>query len=438
MSNDASSIPPSPESVIFQPKLLTTMRGYSRQTLIADLFAGLAVALVALPLSLAIAIASGAKPQTGLVTAVVGGFLISALGGSRFQIGGPTGAFIVVVYGVIATHGFAGLVTATFMAGIILIAAGLLRAGSLIRHVPEAVINGFTIGIAIIIAASQLADFFGLSALKLPADLLPKLEALWAGRDSFNPAALALALATTVAIVVSRKQFPRFPGLLFAVVGASLAVPVLGLPVETIADRFGAVHASIAMPHLPQLGWTHLSELLPSALVIAFLAGVESLLSATVADRQGTGAHRPNTEVIAQGIANCASALVMGLPVTGAIARTATNIAAGGKTPVAGMAHALFLLLFLLVAGDWVGSLAMPALAAVLMVAAWNMAEVHRLRQRLAAGHPAGDRMILVLTCLLTAFVDLTVAIGVGVALGLLFRLRRRGIPETDWQRPER
>ncbi|NJR13825.1 MAG: SulP family inorganic anion transporter, partial [Phyllobacteriaceae bacterium] len=307
----------------FDPKLLTMLKGYTPALLAADLGAGLTVAMVALPLSLAIAIASGAEPGTGLVTAIVAGFIISALGGSRVQIGGPTGAFIVVVYSVIATHGFDGLLTATLMAGVILVVAGFANAGALLRFVPEPVIHGFTTGIAIIIAASQLKDLFGLSIATVPAELIAKLEALWAARATFNMSALMLALAAIVLIVALKRAFPRLPGLLLAVVLASAAVPLMGLEVDTIASRFGAIPAALPMPSLPEISVVRLVELLPSALVIAFLAGIESLLSAVVSDRMAGGKHRPNTEIIAQGLANCASACVGGLPATGAIARTA-------------------------------------------------------------------------------------------------------------------
>jgi SulP family sulfate permease len=404
----------------FDPKLLTTLKTYGATGLAADLGAGLTVAMVALPLSLAIAIASGAEPGAGLVTAIVAGFLISALGGSRVQIGGPTGAFIVVVYATIANHGYDGLLTATLMAGVMMVAAGLLNAGALLRHVPEPVIHGFTAGIAIIIAASQLNDLFGLGATGVPAELTGKIEALWAARAGFNAEAFGLAVATIILIVVLKRALPRLPGLLFAVVAASAAAAWLPLDVDTIASRFGEIPSALPVPSLPDLSMGKLVEMLPSAIVIAFLAGIESLLSAVVADRMMGGNTRPNTEIIAQGVANCASALVGGLPATGAIARTATNVRAGGRTPVAGMSHAVFLLAFMLLAAPLAGHLAMPALAAVLLVAAWNMAEIDHLPARLREGRAAAA--LLMMTLLLTAFADLTIAIGAGVALGLLLK----------------
>lgn len=419
-----------------KPKLLTTMRGYSPALLRADVLAGITVALVAIPLSLAIAIASGAAPGVGLTTAIIGGFLISLLGGSRVQIGGPTGAFIVVVYGVIASHGFEGLVLATLMAGAILVLAGVLRVGNLIEFVPEPVVNGFTIGIAVIIGSSQLKDFLGLDVARLPADFLPKMAALWSARASLEPLALGTGLAALVLIVVLRRLFPRLPGLIVAMALVSLAVFALHLPVDTIASRFGELPRGLPMPHLPQITLAHLRELLPSALVIAFLAAIESLLSAMVADRMIEGSHRPNAEVMAQGWANIGSALFGGLPATGAIARTATNIRAGGKTPVAGLVHALTILLVTIVAAPLAGYLAMPALAAILLTTAWNMSEPHKWPEYWNA--PLTDRALLLLTLTLTVLADLTIAIGTGVALGLALRLRDSNAKLVPWSGPDR
>jgi SulP family sulfate permease len=419
-----------------QPKILTTIRDYSGQLFAADLMAGITVAMVAMPLSLAIAIASGADPAKGLMTAIVAGFLISLLGGSRVQIGGPTGAFIVVVFGVIANHGYDGLVLATLMAGVILLVAGYFRAGSLIACVPEAVVNGFTIGIGIIIATSQLKDFLGLAINNVPADFVHKLPALWDGRNTLNVQALAIALVTMIAIVGLRRLAPRLPGLIVAVALGSALVVWFGLSVDTIETRFGGLPATLPMPEMPDVSVDRLIELLPSALVIAFLAGVESLLSAMVADRMIEGHHRPNAELTAQGAANIASAFFGGLPATGAIARTATNIRAGGKTPVAGLVHAVVILGFMLVAAPLAGYLAMPALAALLILTAWNMSEPHKWREY-AKGRTS-DKFLLLLTLLLTVLIDLTVAIGVGVAIGLALRIHRRKVIESDWTTPER
>lgn len=419
-----------------KPKILTTLPGYTRAAFLADLAAGITVAMVAIPLSLAIAIASGADPSTGLVTAIVAGFLISALGGSRVQIGGPTGAFIVVVFGVVTQHGYDGLVTATFMAGIILLIAGRLRAGRLIALVPEPVINGFTIGIAIIIATSQVKDLLGLQVEKVPADFIEKLPVLWGARETLGPASLVIGLGTIATIVALRRLWPRVPGLILAVALASGLVAVFGLPVETIGSRFGALPRGLPMPTLPDLGYARLVELLPSALVIAFLAGVESLLSALVADRMIGGAHRPNAELVAQGAANLGSAFFGGLPATGAIARTATNVRAGGRTPVAGIVHALTILLVMLVAAPLAGYLAMPALAGLLMLTAWNMSEPHRWPEYLRARR--SDRFLMGLTLVLTVLTDLALAIGVGVGVGLALRMLRRDVPPADWHTPER
>nr|WP_297618271.1 SulP family inorganic anion transporter [uncultured Roseicyclus sp.] len=420
------------------PKILTTLPQSTPRSVLADLVAGVTVAMVALPLSLAIAIASGAAPETGLVTAIVAGFLISALGGSRVQIGGPTGAFIVVVHGVIATHGFDGLVLAMFMAGAILVVAGVMRAGSLMRLVPEPVINGFTIGIAAIIGLSQLPDAMGITLPQgTPADALERIPAIWAARASFDWPSFATGLGAVLGIVALRRLFPRFPGLIVAVGSVSAAVMLLHLPVDTLGTRFGALPDRLPLPRLPEITLARLVDLLPSALIIAFLAGIESLLSAMVADRMVGGRHRPNAEILAQGVANLGSALMGGLPATGAIARTATNMRAGGRTPLAGVFHAGIILAVMMLAAPLAGHLAMPALAGLLLVTAWNMSEPQHWRAQLTTGR-VSDRLLLVLTMLLTVLADLTVAIGVGVALGLALRLHRRNVPPADWTPPER
>ena len=416
------------------PKILTMLRQYDREQAIADGLAGITVAMVAIPLSLAIAIASGADPVNGLVTAVIGGFLISLLGGSRVQIGGPTGAFIVVVAGVVAVHGYDGLVIATFMAGVVLVIAGLLRAGSLVRLVPEAVVNGFTIGIGIIIAASQIKDLLGLQPLVDHAEFLKKIPALWEARGTFDWPAATVGLVTMVLIVALRRAFPRFPGLIVAVAAGSLLAAMLP-GVETLGSRFGPLPDRLPWPTVPQISFERMVELLPSALIIAFLAGIESLLSAMVADRMIGGSHRPNAEVLAQGVANIGSSLFGGMPATGAIARTATNVNAGGRTPMAGIIHAFIVLAVMMLAAPLAGYLAMPALAGLLVLTAWNMTEPHKWRGYMKDRVP--DRVLLVLTLVLTVAVDLTVAIGVGVVLGLALRLSRRGV-QPDWTPPDR
>ena len=418
-----------------KPKLLTTLPGYSLRAARGDVLAGITVAMVAIPLSIAIAIASGAAPATGLITAIVGGLLISLLGGSRVQIGGPTGAFIVVVYGVIAKHGYDGLVLATLMAGVILLVAGLARAGNLIAHVPEAVVNGFTIGIGIIIGSSQLKDFLGLTASHVPADFLPKVAALWAARHTLNPVALETGIAALVLIVAMRRLFPKVPGLIVAIGIVSGTVWARHLPVDSIVSRYGALPARLPMPTLPNFTLSRMEELLPSALVIAFLAAIESLLSAMVADRLIGASHRPNAEILAQGWANIGSALFGGLPATGAIARTATNVGAGGRTPIAGIVHAGVILAVLLFAAPLAGYMVMPALAALLLSAAWNMTEPRKWRHYWS--QPLPDRALLLITLTLTVLSNLTIAIGVGVGLGLVLRLLKPNPEPEHWSEPQ-
>ena len=419
-----------------KPKILTTLPSYTRALLVQDAIAGVTVAMVALPLSLAIAIASGADPSKGLITAIVAGFLISLLGGSRVQIGGPTGAFIVVVFGVVAEHGYDGLVLATFMAGLMLLVAGYFRAGNLIRLIPEPVINGFTIGIAVIIATSQLKDLLALTVDEVPAEFLAKIEVLWAALPTLSAASALIGLVTMFLIVLFRRAAPKLPGLIVAVTATSAIVSLVDLPVDTIQSRFGDLPNTLPWPAMPEIGFDRIVELLPSALIIAFLAGVESLLSAMVADRMIEGKHRPNAELLAQGAANIGSSLFGGMPATGAIARTATNIRAGGETPVAGLIHALTILIVMLLASKLVGYMAMPALAGLLILTAWNMSEPHKWRSY--ATERKSDVFLLLLTLTLTVLADLTVAIGVGVALGLALRMMRRDVPPSEWSEPDR
>jgi SulP family sulfate permease len=416
---------------LFAPKLLSALRGYGLGSLRGDATAGLTVAIVALPLAMALAVASGTTPDKGLLTAVVAGFLISALGGSRYQIGGPTGAFIPVIYAILAKYGFDGLVLATLMAGLLLIAAGLLRIGTLMKYMPQPLITGFTSGIAVIIFTSQLKDLLGLQVDAVPAEFIPKLRTLAQHFDSFNPWALAIAAGCAGTIAAIRRWAPSAPGFLVAVVAASVAVALFQLPVDTVGSRFGGIPSAFSIPALPSPSWTRLVELLPAALTIAFLAGVESLLSAVVADGMTGGRHRSNTELIAQGIANSASALVGGLPATGAIARTATNIRAGGQTPIAGMLHAALILAFMLGLSGLARYVPLPALAGVLVVVAWNMSEHQHFRHTLSA--PKGDRAVLLATFLLTVLVDLTVAIEVGMVLAaFVFMFRMADVVEVS------
>jgi SulP family sulfate permease len=408
----------------YTPKLITVLgEGYTFERFRRDAIAGLTVAIVALPLAMALGIASGASPDKGLVTAVVAGFLISALGGSRAQVGGPTGAFVVVVFNVIAQHGYDGLLLATLLAGFILIIAGYAKLGALVKFIPHPVVTGFTAGIAVIIASGEVKDFLGLSIDKVPADFLPKWQAYLGALGSIHLTTLAIGAGSLFLILGLRKVAPRVPGFLVAVVVASLAVALLHLPVETIGSRFPHIPAGLPAPALPSISLAKFQAILPSAFTIAFLAGIEALLSAVVADGMIGSRHRSNQELVGQGVANIASALFGGLPATGAIARTATNIRAGALTPVAGMLHALFLLLFILFATDLMAFVPMAALAAILFLVAWGMSEHKRFIALLRM--PNGDRAVLLLTFGLTVLVDLTMAIAVGVTLAsLLFMMR--------------
>jgi sulfate permease, SulP family len=408
----------------FTPKLVVVWReGQLGRLWRGDALAGLTVAIVALPLAMALGIASGASPNQGLVTAIIAGFLISLLGGSRVQIGGPTGAFVVIVAGVIAAHGYAGLLVATLLAGCILIAAGYAGVGRLIRFIPMPVITGFTAGIAVIIASSQVGDFLGLSTGKLPAEFIPKWAIYFQAIGSTSAYALGVGSATLAMILLLRRFAPQLPAFLIALLLASLAVALLRLPVVTVGDRFPSMPTGIPAPHLPSVSWAMVQHLWPSAFTIAFLAGLESLLSATVADGMTGYSHRPGQELVAQGVANIASAIFGGIPATGAIARTATNIRAGARTPLAGMFHAVFLLIFLLAAGKLIAHVPMAALAAILLVVAWGMSEAERFKNLLRMD--AGERALLLLTFGLTVLVDLSVAIGVGVTLASLLFLAR-------------
>ena len=409
---------------MFTPKLLTTLReGYDVKSFRADAIAGITVAIVALPLAMALGIASGASPDKGLITAVIAGFLISALGGSRVQIGGPTGAFVVVVFNVIAKHGFDGLLLATLLAGMILIIAGVAKLGQMIKFIPHPVVTGFTAGIAVIIATSQVKDFLGLSLASVPADFLPKWQAYFGVIQSTQLTTVCVGIGTLATIVVLRKLSPRLPGFLIAVLLASIVVAALKLPVDTVGSRFPHMPAGLPLPSLPNFSFAKVREVLPSAFTIAFLAGIEALLSAVVADGMVGTRHRSNQELIGQGFANIASAMFGGLPATGAIARTATNVKAGAKTPVAGILHAVFLLLFILFATNLMAFVPMAALAAILFMVAWGMSEYERFIGLLSM--PNGDRGVLLLTFGLTVFVDLTVAIGVGVTVASLLFMAR-------------
>ena len=410
---------------LFTPKLVTVLRErYRLADLKADAVAGLTVAIVALPLSMAIAIASGVTPDRGLYTAIVGGFVVSALSGSRFQIGGPAGAFIVLVAATVAKHGVDGLLLATLLAGAILLAIGFLRLGTFIKYIPYPVTVGFTSGIAVIIFASQLKELLGLTLSGAePGPFLPKMMALAGALPTISPPAVAVAVASIAIIVVLRRLRPHWPGFLIAVAACALATWLLALPIETIGSRFGGIPRSLPAPHLPDLSPARIQEMLPAALSFALLGGIESLLSAVVADSMSGRRHRSNCELVAQGAANIASALFGGICVTGTIARTATNVRAGARGPISGMLHALTLLVFMAVAAPLAGAIPLASLAGVLAVVSWNMAEKHEFAILLRASR--GDAVVLLVTFLLVVFRDLTEGILVGFGIGALLFLHR-------------
>jgi SulP family sulfate permease len=413
----------------YRPKLITVFReGYSLVALRHDLLAALTVAIVALPLSMAFAIASGVAPERGLYTAIVGGFLVSALGGSRYQIGGPAGAFIVLVSATGAKFGLQGLLLTVLMSGAMLTLIGLSRLGSLIRHIPHAVTVGFTAGIAIIILASQLKDLGGLTlAGAEPGLLFPKLAALAGALGTLNPSALAIGIGSAALIFLQRRLRPNWPGMLLAVVAASVLARLLHLPVATIGTRFGELPHGLPMPALPPITPALIIALLPVSLSFTLLGGVESLLSAKVADGMTGRKHRANMELVAQGIANICSALFGGISVTGTIARTATNVRAGAKSPLSGMMHALFLLLFLLVAAPLASFVPLAALAGVLVVVCWNMADKVEFAALLRHWPSA---LVLLATFGLTILRDLTSGIVAGCVLATLLALLRRKVTE--------
>jgi SulP family sulfate permease len=409
---------------LFTPKLVTVLReGYGLADLRADALAGLTVAIVALPLSMAIAIASGATPQAGLFAAVVGGAFVSILGGSRFQIGGPAGAFIVLVASTIEKHGYAGFLAATIMAGVFLLLIGYLRLGTYIKYIPHSVTVGFTASIGLIIFTSQLHELFGLNVAHEPAAFLPKVEDLWAARETVNPYAIGMAGACLALILGLRALAPRWPGLLLAVALAAAATFLLHLPIETIGTRFGGIPRALPAPGLPHIPATEWLALMPAAMAIAVLGGIESLLSAVVADGMTGRRHRSNCELTGQGWANIASALFGGLCVTGAIARTATNIRAGAHGPVAGILHSVFLLLFMLLAAPLASWIPLAALAAVLVIVAWNMVEKDQIA--IILKYDRGATVVFLTTAILTVVQDITVGIAVGVTLGSLIFMDR-------------
>jgi SulP family sulfate permease len=414
---------------MFTPKLFDTLKTYSKKQFTNDLFAGIIVGIVALPLAIAFAIASGVTPEKGLITAVVAGFIIAAFGGSRVQIGGPTGAFIVIVYGIVQTYGISGLIVATFIAGIMLIFMGLARLGSVIKFIPHPLIVGFTSGIAVVIFSSQVKDFLGLKMNSVPADFLQKWSAYFHNLNSVNWYALAIAVVTIAIILLWPKINQKIPGSLIAILLTTTVVQLFHLPVETIGSRFGNISSSFPKPVIPLIDFATFKHLIQPAFTIAILGAIESLLSAVVADGMIGGNHRSNMELIAQGGANIFSSIFGGIPATGAIARTATNIKNGGRTPVAGMVHALTLLLILLVAGKWASLIPIANLAGILVIVAYNMSECKNFKSILKG--PKGDVAVLLITFFLTVLIDLTVAIEVGIVLAA-FLFMRNMIKSSD------
>ena len=407
----------------FVPAFFTCMKeGYNFKLFRADVIAGLTVAIVALPLAMAMAVAAGASPDKGLVTAVVAGFFISFLGGSRVQIGGPTGAFVVVIFDVIQRFGFNGLILASIMAGIILVIAGYAKLGKLIKYIPYPVITGFTTGIAVIIASSQVKDFLGLTVSNVPADFINKWGTYFANLNQTSVYAVLLGLLGLACIIICKKISTKIPSYLVSILLVSVLAFAFSLPVDTIGSRFPNLPTGLPTPVWPVFSLDEIRELVPSAFTIAFLAGIEALLSAVVADGLIGHKHSLNQELVGQGVANIASGLFGGIPATGAIARTATNIKAGGRTPVAGIFHAIFLLVFLYTAMDVLAFIPMTALAAVLFMVSWGMSDLKHFTQ-IAKISPS-DRTILFLTFFLTVLVDLTVAIGVGVTFASLLFMR--------------
>jgi len=411
-----------PESL--RPKLITVLQeGYTRDQFQRDAIAGVTVGVVALPLAIAFAIASGVGPERGLYTAIVAGFLISLLSGSRVQIGGPTGAFVVLVYGIVGEHGYDGLATATLIAGVILVAMGLARLGSVIKYIPYPVTVGFTSGIALIIFSGQIGDLLGMPLDTLPPDLVGKWQAYAGAVASINPWAAAVGFGAILLTVAAPRVTHRVPGSLLGIIAATVAVQLFDLPVETIGTRFGEVPSTLPIPRLPEVSWELATRVMSPAVSIALLGGIESLLSAVVADGMTGRRHRSNTELVAQGIANIASPLFGGIPATGALARTATNVKAGGRTPVAGIVHAVTLLLIMLFFGRWAALIPLAALAGILVVVAYNMSEWHLFVRLFRSTR--SDTLVLLVTFGLTILFDLVVAIQVGVVLAALLFMRR-------------
>lgn len=408
----------------YLPKTFICLReGYSKKLFFDDLFAGLTVGVIALPLALAFAIGSGVDPARGLYTAIIAGFLISFLGGSRVQIGGPTGAFVIIVYSVVQRHGYDGLAIATLLAGIMVALLGLARGGVLLKFIPYPVTTGFTSGIALVIFSSQIKDFLGLNMASVPPEFLQKCKEYCLVAHTWNPWAFGLSLGTLIFIFILRHYFPRFPGVILAVVGAAALAYFFQMPVETIQDKFGSIPRTLPVPSLPAFSYDKMIDVFPDAISIALLAAIESLLSAVVADGMTGQRHRSNCELVAQGLANIGSVLFGGIPATGAIARTAANIKLGAKTPFAGMFHAVTLLFLMLFFAPLAAKIPLCVLSAVLVYIAWNMSEIPHFVEILKT--KSSESIVLIITFLLTVLVDLTVAVQIGVLLAALLFVKR-------------
>lgn len=408
----------------FIPKsIICLQEGYTKKGILNDLIAGISVGVIALPLAMAFAIGSGLSPERGIYTAIIAGFLISALGGSRVQIGGPTGAFVVIVFDIVQRQGYEGLIVATLIAGIILLLMGFFRLGGLLKFIPYPVITGFTSGIALIIFTSQIKDFLGLSIPITPSGFVEQWSTYWKYLSSYNFTATILAIVATLMILFFRRYYPKMPGAIIAVIFVTLLVVIFRLPVETIQSKFGGIPRDLPSPTWPSFSLSSIRALMPDAITIALLAAIESLLSAVVADGMTGRQHKSNCELVAQGIANMGSVLFGGIPATGAIARTATNIRLGGKTPLSGMVHAITLLLILLFLAPLAAQIPLCALAAILVVVAWNMSELDHFIDILKT--EKGDAAILLVTFGLTILIDLTVAVEVGVLLAAVIFMKR-------------
>ncbi|WP_286952734.1 MULTISPECIES: SulP family inorganic anion transporter [Aminobacterium] len=416
---------------VYTPKLLSELKQYSREKAVADLFAGITVGIVALPLAMAFAIASGLPPERGLFTAIVAGFLISALGGSSVQIGGPTGAFVVLVSAVATEYGYSGLALCTLIAGVFLILFGVFRMGGFIKFIPFPVTTGFTTGIAVVIFSTQIRDLLGLNVENVPAEFLLKWQVYLKNLGSFDPQTVAIGFGTILVIVMVRRFWPKLPAMLIGMIAATVLAAALHLDVATIGSRFGDLPRMLPAPSLPKFDLAQIGLLVKPAFTIALLAAIESLLSATVADGMIGGRHKPNAELIAQGVANIGSVLFGGIPATGAIARTATNVKSGAKTPVAGIIHSIVLALLLLLCAPIAKLIPLSALAGILVVVSYNMSELHHFVSIFKG--PKSDAFVLVLTFALTVLVDLTVAVQVGVVMAsLLFIWRMSEITDVS------